>query len=139
MGTPGIGMGRNAAAQQSLSALFPLPLAVAGQTAAQVNLNGALLDPLTPQLQHKINAQVADGAFISSVYPDSAAERAGLQAGDIIFKVDGRWVMSPQEVIDTVGDYMAGDNIRLGVYSGGRRRNVYLVLSGQNTGAVVPQ
>jgi serine protease Do len=111
--------------------LSPFGLPAAAQASAQINMQGALLEPLTPLLLSKINAQVTDGAFVASVYPNSAAERAGLQAGDIIFKIEGRWVLSPQEVATMMMNYKTGDNLRLSVYSGGQRRNLYLVLGGQ--------
>jgi S1-C subfamily serine protease len=122
---------------QLLPAAFTtdMPLNVAGMTgqaaANQLNLEGAVLEPLTDLLLSRINAQVSDGAFVASVYPNTPAERAGLQAGDIIFKLEGRWVMNPQELVTQLADYKAGDNVRLGVYSGGQRRNLYLVVSGQ--------
>jgi hypothetical protein len=110
------------------ASLLPFSLPIAAQ--GQVTVEGAVLESLTPMLLSRINAQVSDGAFVSSGYPNRAAERAGLQAGDIIFKIEGRWVMSPQEVVSQLGNYKTGDNLRLGVYSGGQRRNLYLVLSG---------
>ncbi|QFY89630.1 trypsin-like peptidase domain-containing protein [Magnetovirga frankeli] len=94
-------------------------------------LEGAVLDPLSDLLVSRINAQVSDGAFISTVYPGTAAEQAGLQAGDIVFKLNGRWVLTPDELLARVAEYRVGDNLRLGVYRGTERLNLNLVLSGQ--------
>lgn len=105
-----------------------LPVAAA---AAQTYFEGAVLEAITPVVEARINVQVTDGTFISTVYPDTSADRAGLKAGDIVFKVNGRWVMSPDELIQRVSEYKTGDNLRLGVYTGGQRRNLYIVLSGQ--------
>ncbi|QEP43990.1 PDZ domain-containing protein [Ectothiorhodospiraceae bacterium BW-2] len=110
---------------------FPLPMVVANTVAAQIYFDGAVLEPLTPVIIQRINAQVEDGAFVTTVYPDTAAARAGLHAGDIIFKLNGRWVLSPDELMASTATYQVGDNLRLGVYSGGQRRNLYLVYSGQ--------
>ncbi|MBF0255888.1 MAG: PDZ domain-containing protein, partial [Gammaproteobacteria bacterium] len=133
---PDLNQENAAAATGAILPPFSLPIAgQAGQTAAgvagQVVVEGAVLEPLTDLLLSRINAQVTDGAFVASVYANTAAERAGLQAGDIIFKIDGRWVLTPAEVVAQIRSYKAGDNLRLGVYSGGQRRNLYLVLSGQ--------
>ncbi|QFY89617.1 trypsin-like peptidase domain-containing protein [Magnetovirga frankeli] len=129
----GSGMPQNVAGGGN--ALLPFSLGVAQQGAAvnpaPLQLEGAVLEPLTDLLLSRINAQVSDGAFVSSVYPSTPAERAGLQAGDIIFKLEGRWVMTPEDLLSQVGNYRAGENLRLGVYSGGQRRNLYLVLGGQ--------
>jgi S1-C subfamily serine protease len=97
----------------------------------QLYLDGAVLEPLNDLLVTRINAQVSDGAFVATVYPDTAAARAGLQAGDIIFKINGRWVLTPDELLQRVSDYTLGDTLRLGVYRGNERLNLSLVLSGQ--------
>ena len=39
--------------------------------------------------------------------------------------------MSPEDLLQRISEYQVGDNLRLGVYTGGQRRNLYLVLSGQ--------
>ncbi len=100
-----------------------------------------MLEPVNDLLVNRINAQVNDGAFISTVYPDTAAEQSGLQAGDIIFKINGRWVLTPDELLQRVADYTVGDSLRLGVYRGKERLNLSLTLSGQmqQTGQAVPE
>ncbi|MBF0219281.1 MAG: trypsin-like peptidase domain-containing protein [Gammaproteobacteria bacterium] len=97
----------------------------------QIYLEGAVIEPITPLIIQRINVQVSDGAFVSTVYPDTAAARAGLQAGDIVFKLNGRWVLTPNELVARVAEYQVGDNLRLGVYTGGQRRNLYLTVTGQ--------
>ena len=117
--------------QNGMSQFAPMPMAVAATINNQVYLDGAVLERITPIIAERINTQVNDGAFVTSVYPDTAASIAGLQAGDIIFKLNGRWVMSPEDLLQRISEYQVGDNLRLGVYTGGQRRNLYLVLSGQ--------
>lgn len=41
---------------------------------------------------------VKEGVLVRSVMKDSAAEKAGLKAGDVIVKVDGAGVTSPREI-----------------------------------------
>ncbi|MBF0471240.1 MAG: magnetochrome domain-containing protein [Gammaproteobacteria bacterium] len=106
-------------------------LGVNVQGVTQLYFEGAVIEPITPIIIERINVQVNDGAFVSTVYPDSAADRSGLQAGDIIFKLNGRWVLTPDELLQRVGAYTVGDTLRLGVYTGGQRRNLYLTLTGQ--------
>ena len=48
------------------------------------------------------DALVGGSVMITSVAPGSPAEQAGLRGGDIILSVDGKPVISPGELVDTV-------------------------------------
>ena len=52
-----------------------------------------------------------DGAFVQEVTPDSAAEAAGLRAGDVIVAIDGQTVTSSADVASIVRARTAGDEI----------------------------
>jgi serine protease Do len=56
---------------------------------------------LTDQLARYF--KVEDGVLVSSVRSGSAAEKAGLHAGDVILKVDGEAVGSSRELVRRVG------------------------------------
>jgi serine protease Do len=122
---------------------LPSPTVPAATTVAQrltqTYFEGAVLETLDPLLVNRLNAQVSDGAFVATVYADTSAALAGLQAGDIIFKLNARWVLTPEEFMQRVADYKVGDSLRLGVYRGGERLNLYLTLSGQIQQPVVEQ
>ena len=45
---------------------------------------------------------VKDGVLVRSVIKDSAAEKAGIKAGDVITKIDGIGVTTPNEVSSAV-------------------------------------
>lgn len=98
-------------------------------------VEGAELTTINPLLADELNLQVADGAFITSVSAGGGASRAGLMAGDVIFKLDGRWVLNPQQLMQRIASAKVGDSLRLGVYRGGERMNLYLVVTGQNVQA----
>lgn len=52
-----------------------------------------------PPATRRENSIVAEaGAFVVDVIPNSAADRAGIEVGDLITSVDGRPVASPEEV-----------------------------------------
>ncbi|POY42590.1 serine peptidase [Avibacterium endocarditidis] len=59
----------------------------------------------------KIDAQ--QGAFISEVLPDSAAEKAGLQAGDVITAINGQKLSSFAELRAKIATTGAGKNVEL--------------------------
>ncbi len=99
-------------------------------------VEGAELTVINPLLADELNLQVSDGAFVTAVFPNSGASRSGLMAGDVIFKLDGRWVLNPQQLVQRITAAQVGDSLRLGVYRGGERMNLYLVVTGQNTRSV---
>ncbi len=60
---------------------------------------------------------VDSGAVVTSIIPESAAETAGLENGDVITAVNGETV-SADELAAVIGDLAPGDNITLDVQRG---------------------
>ncbi|MDX1948509.1 MAG: PDZ domain-containing protein [Pirellulaceae bacterium] len=52
-------------------------------------------------------------ARIQEVMDDSAAEKAGLQAGDVILKVNGKTIEGRQQLVETIRGYMPGQKVEL--------------------------
>ncbi|HAY09570.1 MAG TPA: hypothetical protein DCY18_06485, partial [Thauera sp.] len=46
----------------------------------------------------------AHGALVASVDPGSAAEKAGLQPGDVVLQVDGRRISDSAELPRVIGE-----------------------------------
>ena len=62
---------------------------------------GLALAPLSPELRDRLDVpDGTKGAVVRGVEPGSPAERAGLQAGDVIVSVDRQAVGSPAETVD---------------------------------------
>jgi S1-C subfamily serine protease len=55
------------------------------------------------------------GAFVIDVAAESPAAKAGIQPRDVITKVDGAAVTSPQQVVDAVAKHKPGDSLALTV------------------------
>ncbi len=53
------------------------------------------------------------GVYVKSVIEGSAAEKAGIQAGDVIIKVDGSSVASADELVEALSYYEAGEVIEI--------------------------
>lgn len=70
-----------------------------------------------------------EGVFVRSVLPGSAGAQSGFLAGDILFKVDGRWVKTPQEVGARISAAVPGQPLRISVVREGERQNIYLDLA----------
>ena len=59
------------------------------------------------------------GAHINAVAPGSPAERAGLRAGQSIVSLNGQAITSPQELLQSIGQYRAGQVVQIGYLDGG--------------------
>jgi serine protease Do len=64
---------------------------------------GVQLNPLSPQLAEYFGA-AEGGALVASVTKDSAADKAGLKAGDVITSINGDKVRGTDELIDELRD-----------------------------------
>jgi Do/DeqQ family serine protease len=91
-------------------------------------LLGILGQDVDSGLAEAMNLDVSKGAFVSEVSPDSAADKGGIQAGDIITEINGVTVTSFQELRAKVASKGAGSKIKLGILRKGKRLNVDVVL-----------
>lgn len=53
------------------------------------------------------------GVYVKSVVKGGAADLAGIQAGDVIVKLEGSSVTSAAELVDSLGYYKAGETVSL--------------------------
>ncbi len=68
------------------------------QIFSSVGRLGIRTNSLTDQLRDYFGVDSDLGVLVSSVAPDSAAEEAGVKAGDVIIEFDGRAVDSPSDL-----------------------------------------
>ncbi|WP_026375865.1 DegQ family serine endoprotease [Aestuariibacter salexigens] len=91
-------------------------------------LLGILGSDVDAGLAEAMNAEVNIGAFVSEVTPDSAADKAGLQAGDIITAVNGNKLSGFQELRAKVASLGAGAEITVEVLRQGERLELDVTL-----------
>lgn len=72
--------------------------------------------------------QKDDVARIEKVMPESAAERAGMQNGDTVLKVNGKEIKGRQSLIETVRNYMPGERIECIIKRGEKELTVVVTL-----------
>jgi Do/DeqQ family serine protease len=99
-------------------------------------LLGILGQDVDSGLADAMNLDVSQGAFVSEVSPDSAADKGGIQAGDIITGINGRPVASFQELRAKVASKGAGTDVELSLLRKGKRKSVTVTL-GDATQSVV--
>ncbi len=70
-----------------------------------------------------------EGALVQEVVDGSAAEKAGIEVGDVIVSVDGQRIKSASDLRNTVGLKRSGDTVRVEVLREGKRRMFTALLS----------
>lgn len=99
-------------------------------------LLGILGQDVDAGLAEAMSLDVNKGAFVSEVSPDSAAEKGGIESGDIITHINGNQVGSFQELRAKIGSMGAGSEVELTLLRKGKSTKVDVVL-GDATGTVV--
>jgi serine protease Do len=90
---------------------------------------GVTLTDVTPALQRALSLAVDEGALVQDVTPQSPAERAGLRPYDVIVQVEGRPVLTNQELIRDISARQPGTIARLEVVREGRRQPLTVKLA----------
>lgn len=72
--------------------------------------------------------EVPQGAFIQEIVEDSPAEKAGLESGDIITKIDGQTVTADNIISQAIQKKKTGESLSLEVWSNGQTRNITVTL-----------
>ncbi|MGB5471941.1 MAG: trypsin-like peptidase domain-containing protein, partial [Gammaproteobacteria bacterium] len=72
---------------------------------------GVAIQDLTPELAAAFGLQINGGALLAQVVPGSAAEQAGLAAGDIVVAVNERPIRSGDALRNTIGLLPVGDTL----------------------------
>ncbi len=87
---------------------------------------------VTSELAEALGYESSKGAFIGQVVPDSAADKAGLKAGDIIVSVNGKSIDTFSELRAKVATLGAGKKVTLGVVRDGKDKTFDVTL-GEST------
>ena len=97
-------------------------------------LLGVNIAPFTPDLAEAYGVDEASGAIITEIMPESGADEAGLQAGDVIISINGKSVDDALELRNRIGLLREGEKIDVEYYRDGKRRKTTAVL-GARSGA----
>jgi S1-C subfamily serine protease len=84
---------------------------------------GVAIQDLTPELADAFSIdQGQRGVLISQVQPDSAAAKAGIQAGDIVISADGKAIENAVSLRNEIGSLRIGETIKLTVLRDGKSK-----------------
>ena len=90
---------------------------------------GVLLTDVTSPLQQALGLDVARGAMVQDINPDSPAERAGLRVYDVIVDVEGRDISANDDLIRDISARQPGSVARVQLVRDGRRLTVPIRLT----------
>ena len=90
---------------------------------------GIVVQVLTPDLARAFDIDQRRGIIIAEVRPDSAAEKAGLQAGDVIVSVNGRLVENHRQIKSYIGLRKIGEKVEMEVLRAGEKKQFTAIIS----------
>jgi Do/DeqQ family serine protease len=89
---------------------------------------GVSVQPVTSDIAASLGLKEVGGAIISSVVPESAADRAGLKPGDVIQTFNGQSVNDTNALRNRVAETAPGASATVGIVRDGARRDVTVKL-----------
>jgi putative serine protease PepD len=100
---------------------------MAGKTVEHPFL-GVTLQSVTPSNARELGTSETSGVLVASVVSGSAADRAGIQKGDIVVAFDGKAVSTASELIINVRGHLVGDEVTLTVLRGSNTTDLKVTL-----------
>jgi serine protease Do len=116
---------------------FAIPIDEAQRVAEQLRTNGRVIrgrigvqiGAVTKEVAEAIGLGQPRGALVLSVEKDGPADKAGVEAGDIVVKVDGRAVEKQGDLPRFVGGIKPGSKSTLQVFRRGATRDLNLTVA----------
>ncbi len=116
---------------------FAIPIDVAMEVADQLRETGKVtrgkigvtIQELTRELAESFGLSKPDGALISSVEKGGAADKAGIEASDVILKFDGKPVASSTDLPRIVAATKPGSKVIIDLWRKGAAKQVTAVIA----------
>ena len=116
---------------------FAIPIDEAGRVADQLRANGRVIrgrigvriGSVTKEVAEAIGLVKPVGALVSGVDPGGPADKAGVEPGDIITKVDGKVIERAGDLPRIIGGTKPGSRTTLQVYRRGSTRDLTVTVA----------
>lgn len=95
-------------------------------------LLGVAIADATPEIVAALDVDVDHGAVVTSVMPDSAAEKAGVELSDVIVEIDGKKVDGSRQLRNMVGLMLQDQQVELVLYRNGERESLQARIGGSS-------
>ncbi len=111
---------------------FAIPINLALQIMEQILETGEVkraflgvsLQDISPELAEAFGLKRQTGAIINQVLPDSPADKAGLQTGDIVLTVDDKTIRNANDLRNRVGLLPVGKKVRMTILRDGKEKKL---------------
>jgi serine protease Do len=116
---------------------FAIPIDVANEVVQQLKTQGrvirgrigVVIQPLNRELAEGFGLQKPVGALVNSVERGGPADKAGVEAGDVILRFDGKPVNSSEDLPRIVGATKPGTRVTMQVWRGKQARELQVVVA----------
>lgn len=116
---------------------FAIPIDVANQIVQQLKAGGrvirgrigVVIQPVTKELADSFGLTKPQGALVSQVEKGGPAEKAGIEAGDVILRFDGKPVSSSEDLPRIVGGTKPGTRVTVQVWRNRAMRDLPVVVA----------
>ncbi len=85
---------------------------------------GISIQDLNPELAQAFGLEQTQGAVIANVQPKSPADKAGLEAGDIVLSINDKHIKSSQEIRNLIGMLPIGEEVKIEILHRGEAQTV---------------
>jgi len=115
---------------------FAVPTEIASSIMGQIlefgeirrGLLGVGIQTIDAEMAKALDANVESGALITNIVPESAAEEAGLEVGDIIVEVNEKKVDNASELRNMIGLLRSGDEVAIKYVRNSKTRSTNALL-----------
>jgi len=115
---------------------FSIPIDVAMNVISQLKNSGqvargwlgVLIQPVTYDLAQSFGMSKPQGSLVAKVFPDSPAEAAGVQVGDVVLTFAGQEISKNSDLPPIVASVKAGTSAPLEIWREGKKRIVNVIV-----------
>jgi serine protease Do len=116
---------------------FAIPMDEAMRVSEQLRTSGRVsrgrigvqIAPVTKEVAESIGLGKAQGVLVRGIEEGSPAEKAGLEAGDIITRFDGKAVEKPADLPRAVGNTKPGSKVGITVFRRGKAKELSITVA----------
>jgi serine protease Do len=116
---------------------FSIPMDEAIRVSEQLRANGRVtrgrigvqIEPVTKEIAESIGLGKAQGALINRIEAGAPADKAGLEAGDVIIKIDGKSIEKSSDLPRLVGNTKPGTKSTLTIFRRGATKELSIVIA----------
>ena len=116
---------------------FSIPMDEAMRVSEQLRATGRVtrgrigvqIEPVTKELAESIGLGKAQGALINRIEAGAPADKAGLEAGDVILKIDGKPIEKSSDLPRLVGNTKPGTKSNLTIFRRGATKELSIVIA----------